>query len=142
MRYFIVSLIVLFFCGFWLLFRSFINKIDTRNTPAQPTTPATALLNSPMNSELTTQITEAKNFQRDFCANFEKYEDKSIEDLIRIKSISLRKANFDMYMYENNDIVSTIIYNTGGWEMDEVIELENAVESLHSSDFNVISLGA
>ena len=137
MRYFIVSVIILFFGGSWLWFRSFISRITSPETSTPITTP------------ITDPITEAKKFQEDFCANFQKYENKSIEELIRLKKINIYGNKFEMYVYKKNDIVSDVIYRTGGWEMSEIKELTNAASSVFTkrkiadaSKITILDIGA
>ena len=89
-----------------------------------------------------------KKEQNDFCDNPEKYFNKEIEDQISITNVSLLSRVFQMYIYNNSDIVSNEISYSESYESDQTNNLLTALlfysslYNLKPQDIYVLDLGA
>ena len=89
-----------------------------------------------------------KKEQNDFCDNPNKYFNKKIEDQISITNVSLLSRVFQMYIYNNSDIVSNEISYSESWESDQTNNLLTALlyysslYNLSPHDIYFLDLGA
>ena len=89
-----------------------------------------------------------KKEQNDFCDNPSKYYNKEIEDQISIANVSLLSRVFQMYIYNNSDIVSNEISYSESWESDQTNNLLTALlyysslYNLNPQDIYFLDLGA
>ena len=65
--------------------------------------------------------------QNDFCEKQNKYYNYEFENKIKLEKINFNNINFNMFVYKNNDSVSSLLSDTKVWEKDET---ENIIKAL------------
>ena len=72
-------------------------------------------------------ITHYIEIQNDFCRNFEKYTNAEFEKSIIRTHVNFAGKTYPMYVYKENDYVSSSIRNYKNWESSETFELIKAL---------------
>lgn len=86
--------------------------------------------------------------QHYFCRNNDLFFDSEIENKIQHVKTSLNNISFYMYVYKENDIVSSSIIKSGAWEAESSINLINCLnfyskkKNLSNKEITVLDLGA
>ena len=81
-------------------------------------------------------LQQIKNQQMEFCNNENKYIKMEFEKQIKLVKAALFDKNFQMYVYNNQDIVSLVISRKKSWEGRETRKLMNVL-NYYSSLKNV-----
>ena len=85
--------------------------------------------------------------QNEFCNN-KKYYNNEYENKIKIINVDYLDKKFDMYIYNNEDIVSNVIKATKGWEKDSTKNILNVLQSysslkqINKEDIYILDIGA
>ena len=89
-----------------------------------------------------------KKEQTEFCINNQNNFIKEYEEQITLAKVCLLSQLFDMYVYKNNDIISTEILNTQSWDGDKINNLltpllfYSIIKKLKPQDIYVLDIGA
>jgi hypothetical protein len=65
--------------------------------------------------------------QNDFCEKQNKYYNYEFENKIKLEKVNFNNIIYDMFVYKNNDYVSSLISNIKVWEKDET---DNIIKAL------------
>ena len=93
-------------------------------------------------------LEKIKKEQTVFCINNQNNFIKEYEEQITLTKVCLLSQLFDMYVYKNNDIISTEILNTQSWDGDKINNLLtpllffSIIKKLKPQDIYVLDIGA
>ena len=95
-------------------------------------------------------LEKLKRQQIEFCKNNNNQNNfiKEYEEQITLTKVCLLSQLFDMYVYKNNDIISTEIINTQSWDGDKINNLltpllyYSIIKSLKPQDIYVLDIGS
>ena len=78
------------------------------------------------------------NEQKDFCTNPKKYYNKLIEDQIKLQNINLNGISYQIYIYKDNNFMSSDLNLYKSYETNETINILKALEfyKLKNNIFN------
>ena len=65
--------------------------------------------------------------QNDFCENQNKYYNHDFENKIKLEKVNFNNIIFSMFVYKNNDTVSSFLSNIKAWEKDDT---DNIIKAL------------
>ena len=95
-------------------------------------------------------LEKLKRQQIEFCKNNNNQNNfiKEYEEQITLTKVCLLSQLFDMYVYKNNDIISTEIINTQSWDGDKINNLltpllyYSIIKSLKPQDIYILDIGS
>ena len=85
--------------------------------------------------------------QNDFCEKQNKYYNYEFENKIKLEKINFNNINFNMFVYKNNDSVSSLLSDIKVWEKDETENIIKALtyfakkKNLTEKDIYIIDIG-
>ena len=74
--------------------------------------------------------------QNDFCENQNKYYNNDFEKKIKLEKVNFNNIIFSMFIYKNNDIVSSFLSNIKVWEKDDTDNIIKALTFYSKKKFN------
>ena len=85
--------------------------------------------------------------QNDFCEKQNKYYNYEFENKIKLEKVNFNNIIYDMFVYKNNDYVSSLISNIKVWEKDETDNIIKALsyfskkKNITEKDIYIIDIG-
>ena len=85
--------------------------------------------------------------QNDFCENQNKYYNYDFENKIKLEKVNFNNIIFSMFVYKNNDTVSSFLSNIKAWEKDDTDNIIKALtyfskkKNLTEKDIYIIDIG-
>ena len=93
-------------------------------------------------------LTKYDELQNEFCNNKLKYYNNIYESKIKTVNIDYLDKQFNMYIYNNEDIVSNRIKATKGWEKEStknilsVLQSYSSIKKINNEDIYIVDIGA